>query len=141
MARMLEVTSYQPAHLAGLLALCTAEGWLAFPADPQRANRVLSAPGVTTVVAVADQTGEVLGFAELLSDGELQSYMANLLVGASWRGRGVARMLVAEAFRRAGGQRIDLLSEDAAVGFYQAFDHREKPGFRIYPPFGPGDAA
>jgi predicted N-acetyltransferase YhbS len=135
---MFEVTGYGRAHLPGVLALCTAEGWLSLPADPQRANRVLSAPGVTTVVAVAAQTGDVVGFAELLSDGELQSYLANLLVGVSWRGRGVARVLVAEALRQAGGERVDLLSEDAAVGFYQALNHREKRGFRLYPPFTPG---
>lgn len=35
--------------------------------------------------------------------------------------------------RRAGGDRIDLLSEDDAAGFYESFPHRRKPGFRLYP--------
>jgi ribosomal protein S18 acetylase RimI-like enzyme len=137
---MFEVAGFELRHLAGVLALCAAEGWPSLPADPQRAHRVLSAPGVTTVVAVAGQAGEVVGFAELFSDGELQAYLAGLLVAPGWRGIGVGRVLVAEAFRRGGGQRIDLLSEDAAVGFYQALNHREKRGFRLYPPFTAGDA-
>ena len=91
------------------------------------------------MVAVAEPAGDVVGFAELFSDGELQSYLASLLVAPGWRGIGVGRVLVAEAFRRAGGQRIDLLGEDAAVGFYRALNHREKRGFRLYPPFTAGD--
>ena len=91
------------------------------------------------MVAVAELAGDVVGFAELFSDGELQSYLASLLVAPSWRGIGVGRVLVAEAFRRPGGQRIDLLGEDAAVGFYRALNHREKRGFRRYPPFTAGD--
>ena len=35
--------------------------------------------------------------------------------------------------RRAGGARIDLLSEDASVGLYESFPHLRKPGFRLYP--------
>jgi hypothetical protein len=83
---MFEVACFERRHLAGVLALCAAEGWPSLPADPRRARRVLSAPGVTAVVAVAEPAGEVLGFAELLSDGELQSYLASLLVAPGRRG-------------------------------------------------------
>jgi hypothetical protein len=34
-----------------VLRLCESEGWLSFPADPARAVRALTAPGVITVVA------------------------------------------------------------------------------------------
>jgi predicted N-acetyltransferase YhbS len=86
---------------------------------------------VTTVVAVDDEG--VVGFAELFSDGELQSYLATLVVDAGRRGAGVGRRLVGEALRRAGGERVDLLSEDGATGFYRTFPHFEKAGFRLYP--------
>ena len=49
-----------------------AEGWPSLPDDPARALRILTAPGVTTVVAVIQ--GEVIGFAELFSDGEIQDF-------------------------------------------------------------------
>ncbi len=113
---------FAPEHLRGVLALCEAGGWPSFPADPARALRVLTAPGVTTVVAVED--GTVVGFAQVFSDGELQAFLATLAVAASQRGKGVARALVLEAARLAGGERVDLLSEDDAVAFYETFPHR-----------------
>ncbi len=77
--------------------------------------------------------GAVVGFAEMLSDGELQAYLASMVVDAERRGEGIGRRLVEEVLRLAGGERVDLLSEDAAVGFYRSFPHREAPGFRLYP--------
>ena len=114
-------------ELAGLLHPTPAVG--GEPRD--RALRVLAAPGVTTVVAIDD--GLVVGFAELFSDGELQAYLSNVAVDATRRGEGVGRRLVKEALQRAGGERIDLLSEDSSADFYRAFPHFEKPGFRLYP--------
>jgi ribosomal protein S18 acetylase RimI-like enzyme len=108
---------------------------MAFPSDPDRAHRVLTAPGVTTSVALDHDNGEVLGFAQLLSDGEIQAYLANLLVTVTRRGEGIARSLLSDVLGRAGGQRVSLLSEEDATGFYEALTHQRKPGFRIYPPF------
>lgn len=118
-------------HLPGVLRLCEAEGWPSLPEDPQRARRVLTAPGVTTVVSL--DRDDVIGFAQLLSDGEIQTFLASLVVARSQRGRGLGRALVEEALRAAGGQRVDLLSENAAVGFYESFPHQRKPGFRLHP--------
>jgi ribosomal protein S18 acetylase RimI-like enzyme len=126
-----EIYPFRAEHLDGVLTLCVAEGWPSLPEDPVRALRLLTAPGVTTVVAVVE--GEVVGFAELLSDGEIQAYLASVAVAAHFRGRGIGRALVEESLRRAGGTRIDLLSEVASVGLYETFPHFRKPGFRLYP--------
>ena len=128
---MVEVLRFTTDHLGGVLALCEAEGWPSFPADPQRAVRVLTAPGVTTVVAV-DQA-DVIGFAEVFSDGGLQAFLANLAVVREHRGKGVGRRLVVRALQLAGAERMDLLSEDEAASFYESFPHFRKPGFRLYP--------
>jgi GNAT superfamily N-acetyltransferase len=140
---MFDVQPYDRTHLSGILALCIAEGWMSFAADPDRAHRVLTAPGVTTAVAVdgAGGSGEVVGFAQMLSDGEIQAYLANLLVADSRRGQGIARSLLENAHARAGGERVSLLSEEGATGFYAALTHQRKPGFRIYPPFASPPAA
>ena len=98
---------------------------------------MLTAPGVTTVVATEGTI--VLGFAEMLSDGELQAYLANVAVAADRRGEGIGRRLVTEVLSRAGGERIDLLSEEVSAQFYRRFPHFEKPGFRLYP-FHQGNA-
>ena len=126
---------YEPfdgAHLESIVRLCAAEGWPSFPDDPARAARALLAPGVTTVVA--RDGGQVVGFATMLSDGEIQAYLSLLVVAAPRRGEGIGHALVEETFRRAGGVRVDLLAEDGAVGFYAALPHRRRPGSVSTPP-------
>ena len=70
---MAEVRRFQPGDLDAVIALCADEGWPSFPEDPARALRALTAPGVTTFVA--DEAGRVVGFAQLLSDGEIQAHL------------------------------------------------------------------
>jgi ribosomal protein S18 acetylase RimI-like enzyme len=134
---VIDIVPFVEEHLHGVIRLCVAEGWPSFPEDPERAIRVLTAPGVTTVIAM--DNGQVIGFAELFSDGELQAFLANVAVDERFRGRGTGRALVMEALRLAGGERIDLLSEDEAVGFYGSFPNFQKPGFRLYPFHHQGD--
>lgn len=52
---------YRLPDLAGIRRLGAPEKWPSFLEDPARANRALSAPGVTTVVAVEGDL--VAGFA------------------------------------------------------------------------------
>jgi ribosomal protein S18 acetylase RimI-like enzyme len=118
-------------HLPGVLRLCEAEGWPSFPADPARAVRALTAPGVITVVALED--GEVVGFAQMLTDGEIQAYLCDVAVATKARRRGVGTKLIEEAFARSGAQRVDLLTLSESTDFYGSFDHRAMPGYRIYP--------
>ena len=125
---------FTPEHLAGVLRLCEAEGWPSLPDDSARALRALAAPGVVTVVAVDGDA--VVGFAQLLTDGEIQAYLCNLLVDRGRRREGIGGRLVEEAFARSGAQRVDLLALDESERFYRAFRHRVLPGYRIYP--GPG---
>lgn len=118
-------------HLDGVIALCQEQGWPTFPEDPGRALRALTAPGVKCVVAIED--GVIVGFAYGQGDGEVQAHLSNLAVTRSHRRKGIGRRLVEEVFRRTGGMRMDLLAEEAAVPFYESFEHRKGPGFRIYP--------
>lgn len=118
-------------HLEAVIRLTEQEGWPSFAADRQRALSVMTAPGVFAVVAVED--GAVVGFARVLSDGAITSYLAEMVVAPAYRGRGVGRALIDEAFRRCGAIRMDLLTEEESEGFYQARPHRRLPGYRIYP--------
>jgi ribosomal protein S18 acetylase RimI-like enzyme len=126
-----DYVAFGPEHLPGILRLCEAEDWPSFPSDPARALRALSGPGVITVVAVSD--GMVAGFAQLLTDGEIQAYLCDVAVAARARGKGVGKKLIAEAFARSGAQRVDLLALEENEDFYRSFDHRTMPGYRIYP--------
>lgn len=127
---MAKVRPFESGDLDGVVALCAAEAWPSFPQDPSRALRALTAPGVTTVVAV--DGAEVVGFAQLLSDGEIQAHLSLIAVAASHRRRGIALAMLKLALERAGGSRIDLIT-DTAPEFYAALPHRRLEGFRIYP--------
>lgn len=127
-----EVAHYERRDLNGVIVLCEAEGWPSFPADPERAHRVLTAPGVTTVVA--RDGSQVIGFAYLQSDGEIQAHLSNIAVARARRQQGIARQLLQLAIETAGGERIDLVT-DTAPEFYASLAHKRMTGYRIYPPF------
>jgi ribosomal protein S18 acetylase RimI-like enzyme len=127
---VVEVRAFAPADLDAVVALCAGEDWPSFPQDQQRALRALTAPGVTTVVAV--ESGAVIGFVQLLSDGEIQAHLSLIAVSPDHRRKGAALAMLRDALARAGGVRIDLIT-DTAPDFYEALPHRRLDGFRIYP--------
>ena len=123
------ITLYQEAHLAGVLALCEAEDWPSLPADASRAHAVLTAPGVTSVVALDGE--HVVGFAYLQSDGNIQAHLSQMAVHHEYRRKGIGRALLEYAVPLTGAQRVDLVT-DSAEDFYASFQHRTFSGFRIY---------
>jgi ribosomal protein S18 acetylase RimI-like enzyme len=127
-----KVERYKRQHLERVVRLCAEEEWPSFPADPERAHRVLTAPGVTGVVAI--EGADVIGFAYLQSDGEIQTHLSLIAVDRTRRRRGIGRALIREALRIAGGERIDLVT-DTAEEFYESLDHRRMTGYRLRPPF------
>lgn len=74
------------------------------------------------LVRVAEQAGEVAGFAVLLRPVAGACELDGLFVEPSHMGAGVGRLLVADAARIAGAQgaeRIDVIANPDAVGFYE----------------------
>lgn len=128
----MELAVYERRDLEGVVRLCDHEGWSSFGADLERAHRVLTAPGVTAVVA--RDGSDVVGFAYVQSDGEIQAHLSSIAVDPSCRRQGIARQLLQLAIEQAGGERIDLITETSS-GFYVALTHKHWDGFRIYPPF------
>lgn len=127
----MEYRRYEANDLPGVLALCKDEDWRSLPADPARAHRVLTNPGVTSYVAVEEDA--IVGFIYLLSDGELQAYIALMAVAAPRRRQGIGTRLIQEAFAVCGAERADLLS--VADAFYERLVHERWVGFRLHPPF------
>ncbi|GIG66613.1 GNAT family N-acetyltransferase [Phytomonospora endophytica] len=126
----MRVDLFEPGRdLAAVLAMCAAEGWPGW-SDPGRVRRALGAAGCLALVALDGE--ETVGFAQILTDGVLTSYLALLVTAATHRRRGVARALADEAFARTGVGRMDLLADEDAHGFYRSMAHRRLPGFRVF---------
>lgn len=132
----MEIVAYKPKFLGTLLSLCKAEGWISFAANPERAGRAMTNPGVTALVAVeieADGTERAVGFAQAVGDGCFGGYLCMLLVDPEARGRGVGKALVERTLVESGVLRLDLLSSEGAMSLYERFPHHKIPGFRLYP--------
>ena len=74
----LSIEPFANVHLDGLVRLVVAEGWSEYAVDVERTSRALSAPGVTTLVAIED--GRVVGAIQVQSDGFIQEHVLLLLV-------------------------------------------------------------
>lgn len=131
MGRAATIDPFESEHAKGVAALCRALEWTAY-GDEQIARRGCAAPGVTTMVALSSGDREIIGFAQVLSDGLVQAFLAQIGVLPAFRRRGIARQLIDQAFGASGAHRLNLLTDDATA-FYQSFPHKEKAGFRIYP--------
>jgi ribosomal protein S18 acetylase RimI-like enzyme len=132
----MEIVTYEPKYLDALLALCKAEGWITFAANPKRAGRAMTNPGVTALVAVervGDGEERAIGFAQAVGDGCFGGYLCMLLVDPEARGRGIGKALVEATLVESGVLRLDLLSSEGAMSLYERFPHNKIPGFRLYP--------
>ena len=125
---MVRFEPFTAGHVAGIVDLCAAEGWPSWSTESVLA--AFAAPGVLAIVDLEGE--EVVGVAELLTDGAVVAYLALLVVAERARRRGVGRRLVEELFARSGLSRIDLLAEERSTPFYESFAHRAKPGYRLY---------
>lgn len=121
------IAPFAQAHLDELIALVAAEGWTEYADDGQRTYRVLTAPGVTTLVAIAD--GRVAGAIQVQSDGLIQAHVSMLLIDGNWRGLGLGSRLLREGLERAGGLRLDIRTR--TEGYYERLGASRSLGFRL----------
>jgi ribosomal protein S18 acetylase RimI-like enzyme len=121
------IEPYTRAHLDGLIALVAAEGWTEYSEDAERTHRALSAPGVTTLVALVD--GRVVGAIQVQSDGVVQAHVSLLLIGPEARGRGLATRLLRDGLEQAGGVQLDIRTR--TEGYYERLGASRSLGFRL----------
>ena len=98
--------------------------------DSDVVRRMCTAPG--SVAYVAEDETSVVGWAQALGDGVLQSHLGFVAVHPDFRRRGIGRLLVVATFQATRTKRMDLIT-DTAQGFYSTFAHKRMSGFRIYP--------
>jgi predicted N-acetyltransferase YhbS len=127
--RSVEIVPFEPRHAPDIARLCTTVQWPSLT-DPDTVLAVCEAPGSSAYVALDGD--QVIGWAQALGDGVLQSHLGFLAVRPSHRHRGVARLLTVATFQATNTKRMDLIT-DSAEGFYETFSHKKMAGYRIYP--------
>ena len=141
-AGSVDVRPFEPDDADGVARLAITVQWPSV-SDPDVVRRVCDAPGSTAFVAVVQPEDEhdaplVVGWAQALGDGVLQSHLSFLAVHPDHRRRGIARLLVVAVFQSTGTLRMDLVTTPGVEGFYEGFAHRTMAGYRLYPGRDPG---
>jgi ribosomal protein S18 acetylase RimI-like enzyme len=121
------IEPFAQAHLDGLIALVAAEGWTEYTEDVERTYRALTAPGVTTLVAIVGE--RVVGAIQVQSDGVIQAHVSMLLIDRSWRGARLGSRLLRQGLERAGGLQLDIRTR--TEGYYERFGASRSLGFRL----------
>jgi ribosomal protein S18 acetylase RimI-like enzyme len=120
------IKPFARAHLGGLIALTVAEGWTGYT-DDERTYLALTAPGVTTLVAMVGE--QVVGAIQIQSDGIIQAHLSMLLIDRRWRGEGLGYTLLREGLDRAGGMQLDIRTR--TEGYYERLGASRSLGFRL----------
>lgn len=123
----ISIEAFAQAHLDGLIALVAAEGWTEYTDDVERTRRALTAPGVTTLVAIAGR--HLVGAIQVQSDGLIQAHVSMLLIAQNSRGLGLGSRLLREGLTRAGGLQLDIRTR--TEGYYERLGASRSLGFRL----------
>lgn len=124
-----DIRPFAESDAEGIARLSTTVQWPSLT-DPEVVRRICTAPGAAAYVAVEDAV--LVGWAQALGDGLLQSHLSFVAVHPEHRRRGIARLLVVATFQATGTKRMDLIT-DGTTELYDSFEHKRMQGFRIYP--------
>ena len=122
------IRAWTEADFPAIQQLSSAEGW----ATPQnRPDEALIAWRQSWPALVATDGESVIGFMRGLTDGEITTYIAELLIDVNHRGKGVGRLLLDVCHYLNPHTRIDVLSTESSASFYKAHGFRRLgDGFR-----------
>ncbi len=122
-----EIRLWTDADFPAVQSLSAAATW---PTPNDRPAEALTAwrNSWPTLVATAD--GVVIGFLRALTDGEVSTYVAEILVAENHRGSGIGSTLLGVCQALAPRARIDLLSTEGSDRFYESEGFRTFTGFR-----------
>jgi predicted N-acetyltransferase YhbS len=123
----IRIRAWVDADFATVQQLSTEEGW---PTPEKRSSEALCAWRMSWPALVLVHEHHVIGFLRALTDEQVTTYIAEVLVASKWRGQGLGRALIEVCHRLYPSTRLDLLSTASADGFYQANGFRPFNGFR-----------
>ncbi|MFF0244101.1 GNAT family N-acetyltransferase [Streptosporangium sandarakinum] len=105
-------------------------GWPT-PASPEQHLAVLRGSH-RAVVAIDEETGRVVGFVNMISDGVLTAYIPWLEVLPEYQGQGIGTELMRRVLAGAEGfYSVDLLCEERLQPYYARLGMRAVPGMSL----------
>jgi GNAT superfamily N-acetyltransferase len=117
----IQIQCWKETDFSAIQRLSVIEGW---PTPIRRPDEALKAWQQSWPTLVIIQDGKIIGFLRGLTDGEVTTYVAELLINADHRGKGLGTLLLEVCHALHPHARLDLISTEAADLFY------EKKGFR-----------
>ena len=109
------------ADFPAIARLSTPEGWMTPQHRPDDALRAWNNSWPTLVITVHET---VIGFVRGLTDGEVTTFIAELLVAPEYRGKGLGRLFLDACHLLYPHTRLDLISQEEAVPLYNALAFR-----------------
>jgi len=103
------------------------EGWMTFI---KRSEDSLKAWKSSAISLVAVDGEGIVGLLRALTDGEITTYIAEIIIDMDYRGRGIGKALLDECHNLYPHTRLDLLSTEGADEFYENNKFRKTTGFR-----------
>lgn len=103
------------------------EGWMTFI---NRSDAALDAWKNSTITLVAIKKDEVVGLVRALTDGNITTYISEIIVATNYRGKGIGKALLEACHDLYPHTRLDLLSTEGADEFYKRDNFKEIIGFR-----------
>jgi ribosomal protein S18 acetylase RimI-like enzyme len=116
------IRAWREEDFSAIQRLSALEGW---PTPRQRPEEALAGwrNAWPALVAVAD--GKVVGFLRALGDGNITTYICELLIDACWRGRGVGSALLDACHVLYPRARMEVTSTETSASFYRRYGFRD----------------
>jgi len=121
------IRSFIEGDFTAIQKLYEAEGWMTAIKRPEDS---LQAWKNSTIALVAVEGENIVGLIRALTDGEVTTYIAELLTDRDYRGKGLGKALIDACHSLYPHARLDLLSTEAADEFYISNGFKESRGFR-----------
>lgn len=103
------------------------EGWMTFI---KRKEDSLKAWKSSSISLVATDGEIIVGLVRALTDGEITTYIAEIIIDMDYRGKGIGAALLDACHNLYPHTRLDLLSTEGADEFYENNKFRKTTGFR-----------
>lgn len=110
-----------------LQRLYNQEGWMTFINRPEEA---LKAWENSNPALVCTYGSKIIGLVRGLTDGEITTYIAEIIVDNEYRKKGIGKALLDECHNLYPHTRFDLLATEEADKFYRNNGFRSSTGFR-----------